>query len=306
MMNLPPDFIESVHRVFGDKGREWLTRLPELVAHCRARWGLRDGVMSSDLSLSYIEFTSNDAGESLALKIGVPDRELSAGMEALRLYGGKHAVRLVDAEPELGAVLMQRIQPGTMLWQVGDNRTQTQAAAAVMRELPVAVPAAHALPRFAAWVERAFRYTRTEWDPEEHMPRDLLDRAQQAFEEIERSSAGDVVLHGDLHHENILLDDACGWTAIDPKGVIGPRCLEVGRFLQNQLPDILTTGQRKEIVTERLEILSVELGCEPEMLAASGLVDCVLSRCWNFEETQGLASDWNLGIELARTFCEML
>ncbi|MEE9254725.1 MAG: aminoglycoside phosphotransferase family protein [Pseudomonadales bacterium] len=305
-MDLPPDFIQSVHRVFGDEGREWLSRLPELVAQCRARWALRDGVMSPDISMAYIEFTSTEAGEPVALKIGVPDAELRAGIEALRLYAGRRAVRLVDADPEIGAILMQRIQPGTMLWQVGDNRAQTKIAATIMRELPVAVPASRGLPTFARWMERAFRLTRNEWDPEELMPRELLDWAEEAFAEIERNSNGDVVLHGDLHHENILLDGASGWTAIDPKGVIGPRCLEVGRFLQNQLPGTLSAEQRRELVSERLDILSVELECKRETLAAGGLVDCVLSHCWVFEETRGIGPEWHLGIELARTFCDML
>ena len=301
-MDLPPEYIEKVHRVFGDKGRDWLPTLPGIIAQCREKWGLREGAMSPDMQMNYIEFNATDTGEPVALKVGVPHAELFTEMEALRLYDGKGAVRLLDADHDLGAILMQHIQPGTMLWELGNNRRESQIAASIIRKLPVPVPTVHSLPRFSRWVERAFGLTRTEWDPQERMPRDLLEKAECAFAQIERAATGVVVLHGDLHHQNILLDDETGWTVIDPKGGIGPRCLEVGRFLQNRLPDTSPKEHRQEMVNERLDILSDELGYSREMLAACGLVDCVLSRCWMFEDEGELGDHWDVGIELARIF----
>jgi streptomycin 6-kinase len=238
----------------------------------------------------------------VALKVGVPQSELYTEIEALGLYGGKRAVRLLGADRDLGALLLQRLQPGTMLWQLGDNERETRIAASIMRELPVPAPETHNLPAFSRWVTRAFRLTRTEWDPQERMPRDLLDAAERAFDEIEHLEAGTVVLHGDLHHENILLDEQLGWTAIDPKGAIGPPCIEMGRFLHNQLPGSLPAQRREALLRERVGILSAELGYAPEIAAASGLVDCVLSHCWSFEDDE-LGDDWHTGIELARVLC---
>jgi streptomycin 6-kinase len=305
MMHLPSRFIDNIHRVFGDAGRQWLTRLPGIVVRCRAKWRLRDGVTSPDMSLNYLEFTNTDAGEAVALKIGVPHAELLTEVEALRLCEGRRVVRMLDADRELCAILMQRLQPGTMLRELGDNREETKIAASVMRELPAPVPSTHNLPTFARWVDRAFRLTRTEWDPQELMPRHLIDSAEVAFDDIERNATDQVVLHGDLHHENILLDDRSGWTAIDPKGVIGPRCLEVGRFIHNQLPRDLPIERRVQMVQERLAILSTELALPQKTLAASALVDCVLALCWGLED-ESVGPDWQHGTELARELCGML
>jgi streptomycin 6-kinase len=299
----PSQFIEKVHRVFGEAGRAWLPRLPGIVARCREKWHLNAGTPCPTMSMNYIEFTTTTQGEPVALKVGVPHTELFTEMESLKIYDGRSAVRLIDGDRELGAILMARVQPGTMLHAPGspcpDKRDQTRAAASVMRALPVPTPAEHTLPTFARWVDRAFRLTRTVWDPEERMPRGLLDRAESAFREIlsDEDASEYVVLHGDLHHENILWDADAGWLAIDPKGVIGPRCLELGRFVQNQLPEDASDVDWQALIRETIEILSVELCMTQEKVAAAALVDCVLSASWCFEDA-ALDPNWDQGVDL--------
>jgi len=300
-MHLPPQFIEKVHRIFGDSGRQWLPELPTIAARCREKWELPEGEICPHMSMNYIEFTVTPSGDPVALKIGVPHAELFTEMEALRLYAGRKAARLLDADRDLGAILMQRMLPGTMLWQLGDNRQETKIAASIVAELTAPVPPQHDLPTFAQWIERAFRLTRTEWDPEERMPRDLLVRAERAFAEITRNF-DDVLLHGDLHHENILLDEQDGWLAIDPKGAIGPRCLEVGRYLQNQLPGELSLETRIAMIRERVSIFSAALDYPPRTIVAAFLIDAVLSHCWSFEDGE-LGDGWHHSIDLAQAIC---
>lgn len=136
------------------------------------------------------------------------------------------------------------------------------------------------------------------------MPRDLLAKAEAAFAHIECTKPKDMLLHGDLHHENILWDERSGWLAIDPKGVLGAPCLEVGRFVQNQLPHELPAEGLAALVHERIQVFSSELGYPVATIAASALVDCVLSHCWSLEE-QALTEDWYRGVELARLLCQM-
>jgi streptomycin 6-kinase len=253
--------------------------------------------------MNYIEFTTTADGEPVALKVGVPHKELFTEMEALSIYDGRGAVRLLRDDRELGALLMARVRPGTMLHAPGspcpDNRAQILAAASVMRALPVPAPPNHHLPTFSRWVNRAFRLTRRVWDPEERMPRDLLDLAEAAFTMIMEDAGDDemVVLHGDLHHENILWDAEAGWLAVDPKGVIGPRCLEIGRFIQNQLPQGEAVTPHESLIRQTVEILSAELDLAPEKAAGAALVDCVLSATWSFEDAE-LSPFWHRGVEL--------
>lgn len=50
---------------------------------------------------------------------------------------------------------------------------------------------------------------------------------------IEQTQDKETVLHGDIHHFNILFDQNRGWLAIDPKGIFGPRVYEYASSLCN-------------------------------------------------------------------------
>jgi streptomycin 6-kinase len=300
-----PDFAATVTRIFGEAGRAWLPHLPDILATCRAKWRLKEGVPHPNMGINYIETTETSTGQPVVLKVGVPHEELFTEMAALTLYAGRGAVRLHDADRDLGAMLLAQVQPGTMLWQWGDNREQTQIVAEIIATLPMPEPSHHHFPTFSRWVERAFRLTRTVWDPQELMPRELIDAAEAAFTAILADDPNHLVLHGDLHHENILRGADNSWIVIDPKGVIGPRALEVGRFIQNQLPDTMSPADHEALVRERVAILSDRLNLPREMVAAGALVDCILSHCWCFEDAV-LSDDWRAGVELGYALLGML
>ena len=69
-----------------------------------------------------------------------------------------------------------------------------------------------------------------------------------------------MLLHGDLHHFNVLEDAKRGWVAIDPKGVVGELEYEVGAILRNpndfRQPDFFAS---RDIIERRLRILTNSL-----------------------------------------------
>jgi streptomycin 6-kinase len=46
------------------------------------------------------------------------------------------------------------------------------------------------------------------------------------------------VLHGDIHHGNVLDFGERGWLAIDPKGLLGERTFDFVNILRNPDPEI--------------------------------------------------------------------
>jgi streptomycin 6-kinase len=93
-----------------------------------------------------------------------------------------------------------------------------------------------------------------------------------------------VILHGDLHHDNILFSAERGWVAIDPKGIVGDRGYEVGSFMLNQLPKGASDSATTAILAQRLSIFSEELQISRERLALWAFCHAVLSALWEMEE----------------------
>jgi streptomycin 6-kinase len=78
------------------------------------------------------------------------------------------------------------------------------------------------------------------------------------YAELLPSQEAQVVLHGDLHHYNIL-SSGDQWKAIDPKGVIGEPVYETGALLRNPF-GLLDRPNPLKLTERRIAILSELLG----------------------------------------------
>lgn len=135
MIALPKDFTNRIKSTFGEQGAIWLKRLPDLLAGAAARWGIELGEPYQDLSYNYVLRGVRQDGRKVVLKIGVPNRELFTEIAALRTFNGRGAVELISALPESGAMLLDRLEPGTPLYRLEDEQVQTGIAIQVMGEL---------------------------------------------------------------------------------------------------------------------------------------------------------------------------
>ena len=291
-LTISSDFANTVLRIFGDAGRIWLACLPNILARCASNWQLSQITPYPDLSINFVAQALLPDDEPVVLKIGVPHPEIFTEIAALQCYQGRRIVRCVDANPELPAMLLERLHPGDMLSTITDNAKATKIAAELIRNLPIPCPTPHHFPTFAEWMARAFqRYRDTYGDDGGALAGKLLADAERCLGVIQNSCMEDMLLHGDLHHLNILYDAQRGWTAIDPKGVIGPPCLEAGRFFSNQLPEKASLDETEAILAQRVEIISNVLGAPPELIWQSAFVDRVLSLCWSTEDNS-IEGNW--------------
>jgi streptomycin 6-kinase len=114
-------------------------------------------------------------------------------------------------------------------------------------------------------------------------PRGLFERADALRADLLASTFGPVVLHGDLHHFNMLRSDRAGWLAIDPKGLVGDRCFDVCQFLRNPEPVGPSVNRR------RIDIFCAELGLDPRRTRDWCVVHAVLDACWSYEDGAAFA-----------------
>jgi streptomycin 6-kinase len=95
------------------------------------------------------------------------------------------------------------------------------------------------------------------YKPTGRLTQAVIDRAAQMFHDLAASQRDPILLHGDLHHENILRDDTHGWLAIDPKGIVAELAYEFAAPLRNpDLPSVTPERlhARVEIICTRLKL----------------------------------------------------
>ena len=287
---------ESVERVHGEAGRQWLAALPALLNECRARWSLEAGEPFGNLSYNLVLPGRMTDGTEVVLKVGVPCRELVTEAAALSLFGGAGAVRLLAHDAPRGILLLERIAPGTPLHEAQGDEEATRTAAGLMRRLWRTPPARHSFPPLAVWF-RAFGRLRERFDGGSGpLPARLVAHAESTFAELNATCEKNVILHGDLHHANILFSAERGWVAIDPKGIYGDAGYEVGSFMLNRLPVGASDTAAANVLARRLSIFSDELEIRRERLARWAFCHAVLSALWDFEES----TEWGGTIRLAR------
>lgn len=290
---LPHPFARTILDVHGDAGAEWLGRLPDLIADCAGRWSLAVQPPFGNLSYHYVAPAIRSDGTEAVLKLGVPSPDFKAEAEALKVFGGHGAVLLLDEDTEGNALLLERLRPGTTLAELADDPQATSIAAEVMRQLWPPVPPQHAFPSIADLAAGLAKMRRRFGGTTGPLPRRLVEEAEALFTELIASMAPPVLLHGDLHHGNILAARRQPWLAIDPFGVIGePEC-EVGALLRNPQARLRADGQPGRTLSRRLDQLADELAFDRARLRGWGVAQAVLSAWWSLED-HGSGWEWSI------------
>jgi streptomycin 6-kinase len=284
MVTVPEDFARTIVEGHGAAGVEWLSQLPSLIADCSERWSLTVLAPFDPLSYNYVAPALQAGAKKVVLKVGVPNPELLTEIEALRLFDGRGSVRLLDADPELGALLLERLEPGTLLLSVADDEQATAIAADVMRQLWKPVPSEHSFPTVAKWAAGLQRLRQHFEGGTGPFPIGLVSMAETLFADLTSAIDTPVLLHGDLHHWNILAAQRQPWLALDPKGVIGEPAYEVGAWLRNPMPQLLTWPRTSAVLARRVDQLSEALGFDPQRLVGWGVAQAVLSAWWSYED----------------------
>jgi streptomycin 6-kinase len=288
-LNLSSSFITTILNTYRDDSKRWLAELPALLAEAARRWNLTPGEPFL-LSYNYVCAVTQQAdGTPAVLKLGVPDRELTSEMAALRYFDGDGAVRLLEADPERGMCLLERLHPGEMLATLTDDDQRTHIAADVMlrlwKPIPVGEPAPQGLPfiKLSDWFAGLDGLRPHFGGGPGPFPQRILEMAEALIPELFAASSPPLLIHGDLHHFNIL-SSGRGWLAIDPKGVIGPPEYEVGPLLINPIPDFLRGGAAVRQAERRIAILSERLGFAPQCIRDWAICHAILSAWWDIED----------------------
>jgi streptomycin 6-kinase len=210
----------------------WLARLPRTLCDLRERWAitLDDPFDHEDARSAWVAPATLANGERAVLKIGMPHMEADHEIEGLRFWNGEPTVNVIASDDRLGAVLMERCEPGTSL-RAAPETGQDVILAGLLRRLWRAPAAPHPFRPLAVMLSQWSEETRAGADrwPEPGMVRDGL----QLFDELSRPAPGDVLLATDLHAGNVLRARRDAWLVIDPKPFVGDPAYDATQHLLN-------------------------------------------------------------------------
>jgi len=290
---IPDDDIRKAGAFHGEEGLAWIERLPTLLVNCEKRWSLSFALpfVYQTYAYHYIAPALQSDGTAVVVKVHAPTGEFAQEAEALRLFDGHGMVRLLDCDVNDKALLLERLEPGTPLCELEDDDEATSLAATVMRQLWRPAPPVHPFPSVIDWGRGFTRLRQYYKGGNGPFPAALLQEAESLFAERSASMTESVLLHGDLHHENILAAERAPWLGIDPKGVIGEPAYETGALLRNRLPNLLDAPQAVRVLTRRIDQLSEQLNLDRTRVRNWAMAQAVLSVWWTIEDGGRISDD---------------
>lgn len=295
-MKLPDGFAARILDLHGEQGQSWLDRLPDLIHDLEKAWAIQVKGAFPDSNYNYVAPAVHSDTLEAVLKLTVPGEHLVNEAKSLEAYGGCGAPELLEKDLERGALLMRRVRPGTDAAELPDSQA-VSAAVEVMEQLHQATVPSGQLPTVVQWGEGFDRLRKIFDGRMGPLPAALVLEAEDIFRSLTASMGSAVLLHGDLHHMNILSGGDPTWLAIDPQGVIGESAYEIGAFLRNPMPTMLDWPDLEERQRKRIKLFRKRTGVSETRIAGWGFSQAVLSAIWSLEDH---GHGWEGAIQVAR------
>jgi streptomycin 6-kinase len=210
----------------------WLDRLPEVLRSLEHLWALTPDAPldAEEPSCSYVAAVRAANGRPAVLKIAMPHMEGEHEIHGLRFWDGDPTVRLLEADDELGAVVLERCKPGTTLRALAEYG-QDVVISGLLRRLwrPPLTP--HPFRSLSTLTE--YWTNETLGQIEQWPDMGLVREGLQLFEDLPCNATRKVLLATDLHAGNVVRAEREPWLVIDPKPFVGDPAYDATQHLLN-------------------------------------------------------------------------
>lgn len=272
------NFEKNIISLYGQQGQEWLKNLSNFTNQIATKWNLTNLQVLQNLSYNYV-LSCYQNQNPVILKISFNKNDLQTEALTLKSFSGHGCVKLLEQDIELGALLIQKINPGTSLKSLFPEQDEqaVKIISDVIKKLQTTtIPKDSSFCNISDWLAIL--------DENWKIPKKHLLHARNLKKQLLETTSKQVLLHGDLHHENILLEQQNSWIAIDPKGIIGDPVFEVGSAILNPTPELLQNNNIKNIIQNRIVLFSQHLGFDQKRIFDWTYVQAVMRACWAIQD----------------------
>lgn len=235
--------------------------------------------LNSSPTSHLLEAYQISSGSKVALKFAHSKAEIKSEAEALKFYDGVGCVRLLCLDEKNGVLLRSYAHPPYLksFFPSKDEEAVLCAAGVIKKLHSKKIIQNDTYPTIADWL----RSLKTHGVIQKRH----IDRAKLLAKDLLNSSEQVVLLHGDLHHDNIMQTYDGEWIAIDPKGVVGEAAYEIGAFIRNPMPELLKYNASATI-ERRIKLFSEYLDMDEERIRQWCYIQSVLSACFAIEDNR--------------------
>lgn len=273
-------FQKNIISIYGIQGQTWLKHLPYIIKKLSLQWQLSYIESVSNLTFNYVAKALRNNHEPVVLKIGYETSIIQDEKLSLDYFAGAGAIRVLDYSQKYNALLLQQAKPGITLKNFYPNQIELVATQYVntMKKLhDKMLPNSHHFRHISDWlVILETIQTKT-------IPQALLAHAALLRNKLLSTMKTPVLLHGDLHHDNILQHNNT-WLTIDPKGIVGEAEFEIAAFDFICDRDNSNNKNIKLIFNERLEYLAQIAKLDKKRIYGWVFVRLILMAAWMVED----------------------
>ena len=244
-----------------------------------ALWGLSDFKQVDYRSVNYIFTCVSPKYGLCVLKIGGKPKYVENEYYALKEYNGRGFCKVYETDATNGVLLLEHIVPGMRLRAEPDLDRRLDVFYELSRGLHIKPADERIYPTYMSWVSDITKYMSGRKD--HRLLYGKMARAEEICRDLWEKYPEKMLLHGDLHQDNILLGENDRYRIIDPKGVVGNRVFDIPRFILNEFyGDIEINDSSYENFAYIAKILSGKFRIPEQDIRRLFYVEVCMAYCW--------------------------
>jgi len=242
------------------------------------KWALTSFQLVPSYSANLVFLCESERFGSAVLKLSnLSHDEILTELNTLREYDGRRFCKVFDADMENGVILEECVRPGIPLRDESSLDKRLSVFCSLYKGLHIAPAKSDMYPTYTQWVGRITEYMSKREDCKPLYAH--MKKANDICLSVAAQYSQTMLLHGDLHHDNILLGADGRYVIIDPKGVIGDPVFDIPRFVLNEFEDDKNADLYNKI-NGIIGTLEKNLHIPNEIIRQCLYVETAMGTCW--------------------------
>jgi len=270
-----PDSLAALLLRDNDDARQWIDNFPHLSRDVLQAWECEPNGAIRAGAVAVVIPVRSPSGPAV-VKISYPHLGSTGEAEALDLWNGDGAIRLLDSDTARLALLLERVDDRSL-----DVPPDQGIAIGGQLLARLAVPAPARMHHLADTADEWEQQIRDDQQRAGHpLPDRTIDAAIETVRDLGQDTTKTMV-HGDLHGGNIL-HAARGWVVIDPKGMVGTPAYDAITMCSYRRPPAANAEAEIAETNRRIEIFSDAAGVAVELTRRCVHARAVTALLWDF------------------------